>query len=232
VIYALFNEGYGASSGDELIRRDLCTEAIRLGSLVTELMPDEPEVLGLVSLMLLHDSRRGARLDAAGDLVTLEEQDRSLWDRATIEAACTIPDRAVRGRRPGPYQLLAAIAACHAQAPTAADTDWREIAALYQRLNELSPSPVVALNRAVAVAMDHGPAAGLALVDELERQRALPDYYLVPATRADLLRRMDRNTEAAAAYSRALELAPTNAERRFLARRLSEVSQSEPDTST
>ncbi len=232
VIYALFNEGYGASSGDELIRRDLCTEAIRLGRLLAELMPDEPEVLGLMSLMLLHDSRRSARLDAARDLVTLEEQDRSLWDKATIEAACTILDRAVRRRRPGPYQLLAAIAACHARAPTAADTDWREIAALYHRLNELSPSPVVALNRAVAVAMDHGPASGLALVDELERQRALPDYYLVPATRADLLRRMDRNAEAAAAYSRALELAPTDAERRFLARRLSEVSPSHPDAST
>ena len=153
----------------------------------------------------------------AGDLVTLEEQDRSLWDTATIEQACTILDRAVRRRRPGPYQLLAAIAACHAQAPTAADTDWREIARCYERLNELSPSPVVALNRAVAVAMDHGPAAGLALVDELERQRALPDYYLLPATRADLLRRMDRNEEAAAAYRRALELAPTDAERRYLA---------------
>jgi RNA polymerase sigma-70 factor (ECF subfamily) len=223
VIYALFNEGYGASAGDELIRRELCAEAIRLGGLLAELMPDEGEVLGLLSLMILHDARRAARLDSAGELVTLEEQDRDLWDRGAIQEACKILDRAVRLRRPGPYQLLAAIAATHAQARAAAATDWREIAVLYQRLSEMSPSPVVSLNRAVAVAMTDGPASGLALVDELERAGTLSDYYLLPATRADLLRRLRRTEEAAAAYRRALELAPTDAERRFLARRLSQL---------
>jgi RNA polymerase sigma-70 factor, ECF subfamily len=225
VIYALFNEGYGASAGDELIRKDLCVEAIRLGRLLVELMPDEPEALGLLSLMLLHDTRRAARLDSAGELLTLEEQDRDLWDAPGIEEACKVLDRAVRLRRPGPYQLQAAIAACHAQAPTAADTDWRQIALLYQRLSELAPTPVVLLNRAVAVAMADGPAAGLALVDELLQQtEALSDYYLLPATRADLLRRLGRNREAESTYRRALELVPTDTERRFLRRRLSEVS--------
>jgi len=224
VIYASFNEGYGASAGDALIRRELCAEAIRLGRLLAELMPDEPEALGLLSLMLLQDSRRAARLDSAGELVTLEEQNRALWDRAAIEEACKLLDRAVRLRRPGPYQLQAAIAACHAQAPTAAETDWREIAVLYERLSEIAPTPVVLLNRAVAVAMASGPAAGLALIDELEQTGTLADYYLVPATRADLLRRLRRGAEAATAYRRALELAPTEAERRFLRRRLSAVS--------
>jgi RNA polymerase sigma-70 factor, ECF subfamily len=224
VIYALFNEGYGASAGDELIRKDLCAEAIRLGMLLAELMPDEPEALGLLSLMLLQDSRRAARLDSAGELVTLEEQDRDLWDAQRIEDGCNVLDRAVRLRRPGPYQLQAAIAACHSQAPTAADTDWREITALYDRLSEIAPTPVVLLNRAVAIAMAQGPAAGLALVDELEQTGALSDYYLLPATRADLLRRLGRDSGATAAYRRALELVPTDAERRFLRRRLSEVS--------
>jgi RNA polymerase sigma-70 factor, ECF subfamily len=223
VIYALFNEGYGASAGEALIRPDLCAEAIRLARLLTELMPDEPEALGLLSLILLHDARRDARLDAGGELVTLEEQDRGLWEKAAIDEACKILNWAIRLRRPGPYQLLAAIAACHAQAPTAADTDWREIVALYERLHELSPSPVIALNRAVAIAMADGPAAGLALVDELEQSGALPGYYLLPATRADLLRRLGRGAEAATAYTHALELAPTDTERRFLTRRLSEV---------
>jgi RNA polymerase sigma-70 factor (ECF subfamily) len=224
VIYALFNEGYGASAGDELIRQDLCVEAIRLGRLLAELMPDEPEALGLLSLMLLQDSRRAARLDGAGELVTLEDQDRGLWDREKIEQGCRILDRAVRLRRPGVYQLQAAIAACHAHAPTASETDWHEIVVVYGRLAELAPTPVVLLNRAVAVAMAHGPQAGLALVDELERDRQLSDYYLLPATRADLLRRLQLGEQAAVAYRRALELAPTDAERRFLARRLSEVS--------
>jgi RNA polymerase sigma-70 factor, ECF subfamily len=224
IIYALFNEGYGASAGDELIRRELCSEAIRLGQLLAELMPDEPEVLGLLSLMLLQDSRRAARLDSAGELVTLEHQDRELWNRDLIDAACRVLDRAVHLKRAGPYQLQAAIAACHAQAPTAQDTDWQEIAILYERLSELAPTPVVLLNRAVAVAMASGPAAGLALVDELEQTGALHDYYLLPATRADLLRRLDRNPDAAVAYRRALELAPTDVERRFLSRRLSAVS--------
>jgi RNA polymerase sigma-70 factor, ECF subfamily len=225
VIYALFNEGYGASAGDELIRKDLCAEAIRLGRLLAELMPDEPEALGLLSLMLLQDSRRAARVDPDGELVTLENQNRSLWDQAAIAEACTVLDRAVRLRRPGPYQLQAAIAACHAHAATSAETDWHEIAVLYDRLSEIVPTPVVLLNRAVAVAMAQGPAAGLALVEELEQAGALVDYYLLPATRADLLKRLSRYVEAATAYRRALELAPTDAERRFLRRRLSEISE-------
>ena len=224
MIYALFNEGYGASAGDELIRQELCREAIRLGRLLSELMPDEPEALGLLSLMLLHDSRRAARIDSTGELVTLEEQDRTLWHNGAIAEGCSVLDRAVRLRRPGPYQLQAAIAATHAQAATAADTDWGEIVILYERLSEIAPTPVVFLNRAVAVAMAEGPSAGLPLVDELEQSGALSDYYLLPATRADLLRRLHRNPEAARAYRRALELAPTDAERRFLRRRLSEVS--------
>jgi len=228
VIYALFNEGYGASAGDELIRQDLCAEAIRLGRLLAELMPDEAEALGLLSLMLLQDSRRGARIDGAGELVTLEEQDRDLWDSEAIDEACKVLDRAVRLRRPGAYQLQAAIAATHAQAPTAVDTDWREIAILYERLSEIVTTPVVLLNRAVAVAMVDGPAAGLSLVDELEQTGALSDYYLLSATRADLLRRLRRNREAASAYRRALELVPTDAERRFLGRRLAEVSGRHP----
>ncbi len=229
VIYALFNEGYGASAGDALIRRELCAEAIRLGRLLAELMPDEPEALGLLSLMLLQDSRRGARVDPAGELVTLEEQNRSLWNSAAIAEASTVLDRAIRLRAPGPFQLQAAIAACHAHARTAAETDWREIAVLYGRLSELVPTPVVLLNRAVAVAMADGPAAGLTLVEELDRSGALADYHLLPATRADLLRRLGRRDEAAGGYRRALELAPTDAERRFLARRLSELSDPDPD---
>jgi len=225
VIYALFNEGYGASAGDELIRRDLCVEAIRLGRLLAELMPDEPEALGLLSLMLLQDSRRAARVDPDGELVTLENQNRSLWDQAAIAEGCNVLDRAVRLRRPGPYQLQAAIAACHALARSAAETDWHEIAVLYDRLSEIVPTPVVLLNRAVAVAMAEGPAAGLKLVEELEQAGALADYYLLPATRADLVRRLSRYAEAATTYQRALELVPTDAERRFLARRLSELSE-------
>jgi RNA polymerase sigma-70 factor, ECF subfamily len=225
VIYALFNEGYGASAGDELIRKNLCAEAIRLGRLLAEPMPDEPEALGLLSLMLLQDSRRAARVDTDGELVTLEEQDRGLWDSAAIEDARKVLDRAVRLRRPGPYQLQAAIAACHALARSAAETDWHEIAVLYNRLSEIIPTPVVLLNRAVAVAMADGPAAGLTLVDELDQAGALTDYYLLPAARADLLRRLSRYAEAASAYRHALELAPTDAERRFLARRLSELPE-------
>ena len=225
VLYALFNEGYSASAGADLVRRGLCAEAIRLARLLTALMPDEAEALGLLALMLLHDARRFGRVDADGDLVTLEDQDRSVWDGATIGDACVILDAAVRLRRPGPYQLQAAIAACHATAATAGDTDWREIAALYGRLSEMVPSPVVALNRAVAVAMAEGPAAGLLLVDELDESGILAGYHLLAATRADLLRRLGRTEEAAAAYRQALELAPTDAERRYLRRRLREVSE-------
>jgi RNA polymerase sigma-70 factor, ECF subfamily len=225
VIYALFNEGYGASTGDQLIRKDLCSEAMRLGRLLAELMPDEPEALGLLSLMLLQDSRRAARIDQYGELVTLEDQNRGLWDVTAIAEATAMLDRAMRRRQPGPYQLQAAIAACHAHAPSARDTDWDEIAVLYRRLTEIAPSAVVLLNHAVAVAMARGPAVGLALVDELHEAGSLADYYLLPATRADLLRRLDRYPEAARAYQRALELAPTDAERRFLHRRLVELDR-------
>ncbi len=224
VIYALFNEGYGASAGADLIRTGLCAEAIRLARLLVVLMPDEPEALGLLSLIALHDARRPARVDAAGDLITLEDQDRSLWDTTAIGDACTVLDAAVRLRRPGPYQLQAAIAACHASAATAAATDWPQIALLYERLSQMVPSPVITLNRAVAVAKAEGPAAGLLIVDELDRSGALSEYHLLPATRADLLRRLGRTEQAQTAYRRALELAPTDAERRYLIRRLAEAS--------
>ena len=224
VLYGLFNEGYSASAGADTIRKSLCAEAIRLARLLVRLMPDEPEALGLLSLVLLHDARRPARLDATGELVTLEEQDRSLWDRDAIDEACRILDRAMRLGRPGAYQLQAAISAIHATAASAAETDWVEILLLYERLAQVVPTPVVALNRAVAVAMADGPESGLALVEELERDGALSDYYLLPATRADLLRRLGRGEQARVAYERALELAPTDAERRYLRRRLTEVS--------
>jgi RNA polymerase sigma-70 factor (ECF subfamily) len=224
VLYALFNEGYGASAGADLVRRGLCAEAIRLARLLAELMPDEPEALGLLALMVLHHARHTARVDDLGDLVTLEDQDRARWDTAAIGQACEILDAAIRLGRPGPYQLMAAIASCHACAPNSAATDWTEIAALYERLSQLVPTPVVALNRAVAVAMADGPVAGLRLVAELEHSGALSGYYLLPATRADLLRRLGRNDQAASSYRRALELAPTDAERRYLARRLAETS--------
>ena len=224
VLYALFNEGYSATAGAALVRQGLCAEAIRLARLLVELMPDEPEALGLLSLMVLHDARRPARVDAAGDLVTLEDQDRTLWDTRVIGEACAVLDAAVRLGRPGPYQVQATIAACHATAPTAAATDWAAIAMLYERLTQMVPSPVVALNRAVAVAMADGPAAGLVLVEQLEQSGALAGYHLLAATRADLLRRLGLTDEATAAYRRALELAPTDAERRYLTRRLEETS--------
>jgi RNA polymerase sigma-70 factor (ECF subfamily) len=224
VLYALFNEGYSATAGADLIRHNLCAEAIRLARLPVELMPDEPEALGLLSLLLLHDARRPARLDSQGDVVTLEEQDRSLWDRRAIEEACALLDRAMRLRRSGPYQLQAAIAACHAAAESADATDWAEIVILYDKLNELVATPVVGLNRAVAVAMAFGPEAGLDLVEEIECGGELADYYLLPATRADLLRRLGRTAEARSQYTRALELAPTDAERRYLSKRLTEAS--------
>jgi RNA polymerase sigma-70 factor (ECF subfamily) len=227
VLYGLFNEGYLATTGPHLVRTDLCVEAIRLGRVLAELMPDEPEVLGLLALMMLHHARRHARVDPSGDLVTLEDQDRSQWDHEVIAEGTDLLDRAIRLGRPGPYQLMAAIAACHASAATAVDTDWTEIAALYCRLLDLVPTPIVSLNRAVAVAMADGPAAGLALIDELEESGALSDYYLLAATRADLLRRLDRTDEAARSYRRAIELAATDAERRYLIRRLAETEPSE-----
>jgi RNA polymerase sigma-70 factor, ECF subfamily len=223
VLYLLFNEGYSASAGAEVRRADLTAEAIRLARLLVALMPDEPEAVGLLALMLLQDARSGARLDDDGELVTLEDQDRSRWNAAQITAGLTLLDGALRRGPAGPYLLQAAIAACHARAAAAADTDWAQIAALYGELRRLVPSAVVELNRAVAVAMASGPAAGLALVDELAARGALTSYYLLPATRADLLRRLDRRPEAAASYRAALSLVATEPERRFLQRRLTEV---------
>ncbi len=222
VLYLLFNEGYSASAGADLVRQGLCAEAIRLGRVLAGLMPDDPEVLGLTALMLLQDARRGARVDAAGELVTLPDQDRTRWDRAEIAAGTALLDAALRRERGGPYQLQAAIAACHATAPTAAATDWAQIALLYGRLAGLVLSPVAELNRAVAVAMADGPAAGLELVAAIEAAGSLPGYHLLAATRADLLRRLGRHAEAAASYREALALAPTDAERRFLTRRLAD----------
>src|SRR5262249_37257647 len=191
--------------------------------LLVDSRPDEPAALGLLGLLLLPDARRPARLDAAGDLVTLEDQDRRLWDRPAIDEACALLDKAMRLRRPGLYQLQAAIAACHGTAESADETDWAEIVILYDRLNQLAASPVVRLNGAVAVAMAFGPQAGLDLVDEIEQGGELADYYLLPATRADLLRRLGRTAEARSAYAEALELAPTDAERRYLSQRLAEA---------
>ena len=224
VLYLLFNEGYSATTGSDLVRQNLSAEAIRLARVLARLMPDEPETSGLLALMLLHDARRSARLDAHGDLVTLEDQDRSLWHAAEIGEGVATLKAALRRRRPGPYQVQAAIAACHATAPSPDRTDWAQIAALYEQLLEFLPTPVVELNRAVAVGMAFGPADGLALVEELEVSGQLAGYHLLPATRADFLRRLGRGPEAAAAYAEALELVSTDAERRYLSRRLAEVN--------
>lgn len=222
VIYLLFNEGYAATAGADLVRTNLCAEAVRLARVLARLMPDEPEVRGLLALLLLHDARRHARVDAAGDLVTLEDQDRTAWNRAEVDEGAALLESALRRGRPGPYQIQAAIAACHTTAPTAEETDWADIAALYGELARFVPSAVVGLNRAVAVGMAEGAEAGLALVAELEDQGELAGYHLLPATRADLLRRSGRTQEAAEAYRRALELVENDAERRFLERRLAE----------
>ncbi len=224
VLYLLFNEGYSATAGADLLRRGLTTEAIRLARTLVALMPDEPEAVGLLALMLLHDARRAGRVDAHGDLVPLEEQDRRSWDRAVIDEAVALLDRALRRSRPGPYQVQAAIAACHATAVDAAATDWIEIAALYGELAKMTGSPVVELNRAVAIAMAEGPERGLALVDALDASGALGAYHLLPATRADLLRRLGRRDDAVAAYRVARSLASTDAERRYLDRRLDELT--------
>ena len=207
-----------------MIRHDLVAEAIRLARLLAHLLPDEPEAAGLLALMLLHDARRSTRLDDAGDLVTLEDQDRSRWDIAGVAEGVAVLDRALARRRPGAYQVQAAIAACHATATRANDTDWPQIAALYELLACMNPSPVVELNRAVAVGMAEGPAVGLRLVDALAASDTLKDYHLLLATRADLLRRLNRHGEAAEAYRSAVELAPSEAEFRYLRRRLVESS--------
>jgi len=224
VVYLVFNEGYAATSGDALVRRELCREAIRLGRLLRALLPGSSEVAGLLALMLLHDSRRAARLDAAGELVTLEEQDRSLWDRGQIAEGQTLAEAALRRGGAGFYALQAAIAALHAQGTRAEDTDWPQIAALYALLLRLHPSPVVALNHAAAVAMGERLERGLRLIEQLEATGELEAYHLLPAAKADILRRLGRRPEAAAAYERALQLVTHDAERRYLLRRLREVA--------
>lgn len=222
VVYLVFNEGYAASSGDSLTRAELSGEAIRLGRLVMELLP-EPEVMGLLALMLLAESRRAARTSPAGEIVLLEDQDRLQWNRAHIAEGVSLVERALVSRRFGPYTLQAAIAAVHAEAPHAAATDWPQIVALYDALLRLHPTPVVELNRAVAVAMRDGPGAGLLLVDAIIARGDLADYHLVHSVRADLCRRLGRGVEARSSYERALALTQLEPERRFFARRLREL---------
>jgi RNA polymerase sigma-70 factor (ECF subfamily) len=222
VIYLVFNEGYSASSGASVTRADLSGEALRLARLLVELLP-EPEAMGLLALMLLHESRRPARTAASGDLVVLEEQDRALWDRGLIAEGIALVERALGSKRFGPYSLQAAISAVHAEAPSATATDWAQIVALYDVLQRMDPSPVVELNRAVAVAMCDGPAAGLALIEELLKKGDLQQYHLAHAARADLCRRLGKKEQALASYGQALALARQEPERRFLARRLAEL---------
>jgi RNA polymerase sigma-70 factor, ECF subfamily len=222
VIYLVFNEGYSASSGATLMRADLCAEAIRLARLLVELTPDL-EALGLLALMLLHDSRRAARMSAGGELLVLEEQDRSLWNREQIEDGCRIAERALRSGRVGAYTLQAAIAAVHAEARAASDTDWRQIVGIYDVLLRVRASPVVELNRAAAVAMADGPTQGLAIIDELLGRGELEGYQLAHSARADLLRRLGRRDEAVLAYRQALALTLQEPQRRYLERRILEV---------
>jgi RNA polymerase sigma-70 factor (ECF subfamily) len=216
VVYLIFNEGYAASSGDSLIRAALCDEAIRLGRLLAELMPDEPEAAGLLALMLLTHARRAARITPDGDLVLLSDQDRTRWERALIAEGLALVRGCLRRNQPGPYQLQAAINAVHADAATAADTDWHQIVLLYDQLLTVAPSPVAALNRAVAVAEVDGPAAALAIVDGID----LAGYYLMHGVRARLLERLGRTGEAAAEYQAALRLTASSAQQRFLRERL------------
>lgn len=225
VVYLVFSEGYRATGGDDLVRADLCQEAIRLARLLARLMPDEPEVVGLLALVLLHDSRRATRVDAAGDLVLLEDQDRSRWDHAAIAEGTTLVAQALRRRRPGPYQLQAAIAAVHAEAGDPAGTDWAQVAVLYGELARIAPSPVVDLNRAVALGRVRGPEVALALVDRLAGREALDRHHLLHAARAGLLRDLGRHEESVIAYRAALDRAETGPERRFLARRLAEAAE-------
>jgi RNA polymerase sigma-70 factor (ECF subfamily) len=225
VIYLVFNEGYSATAGDSLVRRELCAEAIRLGRTLCELLPGEPENLGLLALMLLHDSRRDARMNKLGKLVTLEEQDRSLWDHERIREGVVLLHRALRMRQAGAYQLQAAISAIHAESPSPVETDWHEIAALYEKLMEMTPSPIVALNHAVAVAMSDGLERGLAQIDQVGACGRLEEYHLFHAARADILRRLGRREESAEAYTAALRLATNNVEQEYLRERLRQVAQ-------
>ena len=226
VLYLLFNEGYSATSGADLLRQGLSAEAIRLTRTMCTLMPDEPEALGLLALMLVHDARRAARTDEAGDLIVLDEQDRTQWDHDEIAEGTALLDAALAQRRPGPFQVQAAIAACHVRADGV--TDWAEIAALYERLFAMAPSAVIALNRAVAVSFSEGPEAGLAMIDRITAAGELRAYHLLPAARADMLRRLGRRGEAAEAYRQAHDLAHTEAERRYLERRLREATVAPP----
>jgi len=225
VVYLVFNEGYAATGGDALVRRELCSEAIRIGRLLERLMPERPEPIALVALMLLHDARRDTRVDDTGNLVLLEEQDRSRWDRAEIGEGLERVERALRLGGPTPYAIQAAIAALHAQAPRSEDTDWRQIALLYDALAQLSPTPVVRLNRAVAVAMHEGPERGLTLLTEIAAEPDLASHHLFYAARADLSRRLGRNESARSDYARALDLCRAEPERRYLERRLHEVTR-------
>jgi RNA polymerase sigma-70 factor (ECF subfamily) len=222
-LYLIFNEGYVAASGDRLVRNDLCAEAIRLARTLCELLPHEAENLALLALMLLHDSRRHARVRGA-QLITLAEQDRTLWDRAEIAEGLALVDRSLRMSAPGPYRLQAAVAALHAQAPTAEATDWPQIAALYGKLLEIGATPVIALNHAVAIAMSAGLDEGLRRIDDLGSSGQLNEYYLFHAARADILRRLGRRAEAASAYRQAMALNTNRVEREFLQRRLAEIA--------
>jgi RNA polymerase sigma-70 factor, ECF subfamily len=225
VIYLVFNEGYSASSGITITRHDLSAEAITLGRLLCELMTEEPEALGLLALMLLHDARRAARVSPEGELVLLTDQDRSLWNRKQIYEGCNLVERALRSGRYGAYSLQASIAAVHGEAKTAEATDWRQIVGLYDVLMRIEPTPVVELNRAVAIAMRDGPLAGLILIDAILSHGDLADYHLAHSARADLLRRLDRRDESVEAYQRALSLTTQEPERRFLSRRIAELSR-------
>lgn len=227
VVYLVYNEGYSATVGTELLRTELSAEAIRLGRLLDELLPD-PEITGLLALMMLQESRRSARVSAEGDLIRLEDQDRSLWDRALIEEGTALIERALAPRRFGAYAVQAAIAAVHASAATPDETDWDRIAFLYEVLLRIEPSPVIELNRAVAIAMRDGPEAGLTLVDAILERGELAEYYLTHAARADFCRRLSRVDEARQAYRQALALTRQAPERRFLERRLTELDRPRP----
>jgi len=223
VVYLVFNEGYTATSGEALIRQDLCAEAIRLGRIVCHLLPHQTEARALLALMLLQDSRRLARIDNSGEPVLLEDQDRSLWNHEQIAEGLKLVESALRKGQAGPYALQAAIAAVHARAENAKSTDWQQIVSLYELLLRAQPSPVIELNHAAAVAMAQGPSAGLNLLETLETRSELREYYLLPAARADLLRRLERWCDAVDSYRRALSLAPNDSARKFLTRRLSEA---------